>query len=400
MAKTSKNTAPSPMISKGKPADWVFIFKFNAKSFPKCDRDGSKKGIFGGTMKSYNGKYSQQYIYASSKNPKLQKGKGCIGTSLDDPLGATFDQIYNGDLNYVVWNDQFYGDPIATGSSPWGHSKGCLCWNDKGEGMVLQVSTPSWPGSGSKDFPRKTDGNTLGTIKDDDIEVSQHFFALKLTKRDVIEVLQGMQNASVLTKTSKPQIFKNGGPADIQALAKTLGKKVDSTKVVFYTLSSGAKMISKPSNVHVPPWQLVSAKLGGIPLRVASWWARPEIPSTDKNSHISCWVNGLGNHGAVEIATTGVWDGVEIGLTGGMGTGFNHAKIGVSQNAKKTWSIFGDMNQQGAIRPGSAYRGQRCTSSQNGRGGIFYAIDDPVFWKSLTALLAGKSAPLDGDTSS
>src|SRR5947199_2640123 len=35
-------------------------------------------------------------------------------------------------------------------SSPWGHSKGVLAWNDAGEGFVMQVSTPSWPASGSE----------------------------------------------------------------------------------------------------------------------------------------------------------------------------------------------------------------------------------------------------------
>src|SRR5207253_6991089 len=66
---------------------------------------------------------------------------------------------------------------------PWGHSKGTLAWNDAGEGFVLQVTTPSWPAAGSNKFPRKTDGNTLGCVKDDNVEVSQHFFALKLKDR-------------------------------------------------------------------------------------------------------------------------------------------------------------------------------------------------------------------------
>ena len=136
----------SPMVDKNHPVDWVFIFKFNAKNFPECDRGKDTSGIFGGTMRDYKGRYSQQYVFASSANPKLQKGKGCIGTSLTDPLGASFAQIYDNDCNYVLWNDQFYDAPIANGDSPWGHSKGALAWNDAGEGMVLQVSTPSWAG--------------------------------------------------------------------------------------------------------------------------------------------------------------------------------------------------------------------------------------------------------------
>ena len=66
---------------------------------------------------------------------------------------------------YVLWNDQFYGDPIATQFAPAGHSKGLLAWNELGDGMVLQVSTPIL--AGIRQFanqPRKTDGNTLGCV--------------------------------------------------------------------------------------------------------------------------------------------------------------------------------------------------------------------------------------------
>lgn len=395
MPQKNTRSAPTPMIKKNQPADWIFIFKFNGKSFPGGDRGSSKTGIFGGTFKDYDGEYSQQYVFASDKAPKLKKGKGAIGTSLNDPLGATFDQIYNGDYNYVVWNDQFYDAPLPTRPSPWGHSKGVIAWNDAGEGMVLQVSTPSWPGSGNHLHPRTKDGNTLGTIKDNDIKVSQHFFALKLSKKDVVATLAGLKNASVATDTSKPQLVKNGGPDDIQAIVKTLGKKSDSKKPILTKLSSGIKLISKPSALHVPPWQLVSAQVGKVPLRVASWWADPAIYSTEHHTHISCWANRIGEPNQVQIATTGKWKGVELGLTGGDGTQYNHAKLGVSMDAKKPLSIFGDMNQQGAIYPGSAYPRQRCSSSQNGRGGTFYVVENEILWKSMSDLLKGESAPLE-----
>ena len=100
-----------------------------------------------------------------------------------------------------------------------------LAWNEAGEGLVMQVSTPSWPAAGSNKFPRKSDGNTLGCVKDDDVEVSQHFFSLKLTKDDTVKVLQALQNASVVTDPANPQIVQNGGPADIQQLVGQLGKK-------------------------------------------------------------------------------------------------------------------------------------------------------------------------------
>ena len=157
-----------------------------------------------------------------------------------------------------------------------------VAWNAAGEGLVLQVSTPSWPAAGSKKTPRKSDGNTLGCVKDDDVEVSQHFFSLKLTKDDLVKVLKGLANASVVTDPANKQIVRNGGPADVQKLVKTLGVKSSSKTVTKDTLSSGVTLISKPSDLNVPPWQMVSALLGGVPLRAATWWAQPEIPDDDR----------------------------------------------------------------------------------------------------------------------
>lgn len=158
----------------------------------------------------------------------------------------------------------------------------------------------------------------MGYINDDNLEVSQHFFALKLTKDDVINVLKALNNASVGTDVSEPSIVKNGGPNDIQALVNTLGKKSTSTTLVEATLStSNVKIISKPSDMHVPPWQMVSARLNRLDLRVASWWANPKIESTQNGETPPCWDAALGVPGAVEIATSGVWNGTILGLEGG-----------------------------------------------------------------------------------
>jgi len=180
-----------------------------------------------------------------------------------------------------------------------------LAWNSDGSGMVMQVSTPSWPGSGNWGDPRKGDGNTLGCVTDNNVLVSQHFFALKLNKADVVLVLQALANSSVVTDPTNGQIVSNGGPADIQALVKSLGKVSTSKTAIQTKLSSGVLLISKPSYLRVPPWQMVSALLGGEPLRVASWWASPEIPTTTTATPVTCWNSTLGKPGAVEIATTG-----------------------------------------------------------------------------------------------
>jgi hypothetical protein len=383
--------APYPMLKKGHPVAWWFVFKFNSAAFPGCGAGVTRSCPFGGTPQPYTA-FGQQFAYASSESPTLQQGDGCAGDATSDPIGATFDQVFNGAFHYLIWNDQFYDDPAIQGctkecGSPWGHSKGMLAWNDAGEGLVLQVSTPSWPAAGSSKFPRKTDGNTLGCVKDNDVQVSQHFFALRLNKDDLVKVLQGLGNASVVTDPHSSQIVSNGGPADVQQLVANLGVKSSSQSYSSTTLSSGVELISKPSNLNVPPWQMVSAVLGGIPLRTATWWASPEIYSTDASTPVSCWSPSLSTPGPVEIATSGTWNGKTFGLTGGLGTNYNHAKLGVSTSGTSHYAIFGDMNQQGTLS------GNDCSSSQNGRGGLFYALTDPQLSASLSSLISGATAP-------
>ncbi|MDR3717739.1 MAG: deoxyribonuclease II family protein [Bryobacteraceae bacterium] len=384
-AMRAQESAPVPLLKQGQPVDWWFVFKFNAGALPGCGGEAQRVCTFGGTVQSYPS-FSQQFAFASSDSFELKQGSGCVGETGADPLGATFEQVYNGKRFYVVWNDQFDGNPIATKGAPAGHSKGLLAWDNDGNGLVLQVSTPSWPASGSASSPRKNDGNTLGCVTDNDVLVSQHFFALKLNKDDVIAVLKALQNASVVTDPAQPQLASNGGPPEVQALVKTLGKPSKSKTATSVKLSSGVQLISKPSGLHVPPWQMVSALLGGEPLRAATWWHSPEIPTTAADTSIGCWDASLGKPGAVEIATSGTWDGKSIGLQGIAAASGNHAKVGVSTGTH-TYAIFGDMNQQGSIAK------PNCASSQNGRGGLFYVVDNPQLFESVRDLLKGDTAP-------
>lgn len=382
--------SPSPLLEKGHPVDWWFAFKFNAAAFPGCGESAQRDCPFGGTAQDYKGKYSQQFVYASSETPSLQQGAGCVGGTLKDPVGATFDAMYNGSFNYVLWNDQFYKDPVIQGcgtscNSPWGHSKGMVAWDNNGEGFLMQVSTPSWPASGSVSTPR-TDGNTLGCIQNDNnVKVSQHFFSLKLTKDDLTKVLQALQNSSVVTDTTNKQIVRNGGPADVQNLVNQLGKKSKSTTRLDVTLSTGVELISKPSNLNVPPWQMVSATLKGVPLRTATWWANPKIDTTTQSSKIDCWSNDLGTSGPVQIAATGQWNGTTFNLIGGPQTDSNHAKFGVSTDPGRPYVIFGDLNQQGALTG-------KCSSSQNGRGGLFFVLNNKPLFDGMTNLIKGGTA--------
>ena len=412
--------APVPLLTSGQPVNWWFVFKFNTQTYPDCG-GAQRTCLFGGTVQPYKS-YGQQFAFASSLDGTLQQGGGCVGDTTTDPLGATFAQVYNGKFYYVLWNDQFCGDPMATTFAPSGHSKGMLAWNDNGDGIVLQVSTPSWPASGSSSQPRKTDGNTLGCVNDDDVLVSQHFFALKLNKADVVSVLAALANASVTTDPTQLQIVNNGGPADIQGLVRGLGAISTSKTPLTAKLSSGVLLISKPSDLNVPPWQMVSALLGGEPLRVASWWTAPEIPTTTAATPVTCWDPSLAAPGAVEIATTGIWLGMTLGFEGVSEPDGNHAKIGVSNlgrsvpnpaptrpqpryddaslspecqgrsirsfaDCRPAYVIFGDMNQQGSLS------GPNCGSSQNGRGGLFFVVQDASLYQSVRALLAGQTAP-------
>lgn len=378
--------APSPMVDQNHPSKWVAAFKFNAATFPTTATLGSC--LFGGTPQTYPS--SQHYALASAGAPTLRDGPGLIGTSTADPIGATFAKIYASGLSFVVWNDQFYRHPPIAGCAescggPWGHSKGILAWDDQGRGVVVQVTTPSWPGSGTALVPRANDGNTLGCIEDDDVKASQHFFALRLNPADTAAMLDALANASVVTDVTKPQLARIGGPTELQQRVKLLGRKSTSTSLIDVMLSSGVRLISKPSRLHVPPWQMLSARLGGIPLRTATWWASPRIPTTVAGQAIICWRNDLGTPGAVDIATTGLWAGQAIGLKGGPQPDANHAKVGVSADATHHYAIFGDLNQQGRLTA-------KCDSSQNGRGGLFFIVDDPDLHSSLSALIAGDTA--------
>lgn len=413
---------PQPLLKANTPVDWWFVFKFNANTGAGCLGKKTPACIFGGTPQDYatydkkTVVFSQQFAVASSANPTLTQpspppGNTCLGDSADDPVGATYGQIYNSpSFFYVVWNDQFDKNPMPDRASPWGHAKGIVAWDKNGNGMVMQVTTPSWPASGSKNSPRKNDGNTLGCLDDNNVMVSQHFFALKLNKDDLLKVLDALSNASVATASkAKPikQLVKNGGPADVQAAVNKIGVLAKSGKATMVTLSSGVRLISKPSNLVVPPWQMVSALLkppsasAGPALKTATWWTNPEIPPTDRAEKPECWADALPTPGPVAIAVTGTWNNKKIGLAGGPHATKNHAKFGVTEGGSETLSIFGDMNQQGTLEPvlpkktkANPHPKPTCDSSQNGRGGIFYVLNDPKLFQSVTNLLKGDLAPV------
>src|SRR5262249_29673345 len=181
VALSAEGTRPAPLLTAGAHVHWWFAFKLNAGVFPLCDANKERVCRFGGDTSFVHGTIGQHSVFASSEDGTLQSGRDCIGDETSDPVAATFDQIYNGSLNYVLWNDQFYGDPPIDPSctlpnencpGPWAHSKGMVAWNDAGEGFLMQVTTPDWPGSGSSQHERSR-GNTLGCTKDNNVGYSQ-----------------------------------------------------------------------------------------------------------------------------------------------------------------------------------------------------------------------------------
>jgi hypothetical protein len=391
---------PRPLLAKGKPVDWWFVFKFNpSDGFIGCGPiNGDRPCPFGGEPLTRQ-RFGQQFAFASSAGPKLMPGAGCLGAQLSDPVGATFDQVYNGDYFYVIWNDQFYADPPVCGHANscggrWGHSKGLLAWNDDGEGFIMQVSTPNWPGSGTSHIKRRS-GNTLGCLTHNNLTANQHFFALKLNKSDLVNVLKALKLAHVVTDPDNRQIVFNGGPPDIRKMVDALREKPAKPPVpedvLRATLSTSTPndhvvLVAKPSYLFVPPWQMLSAVLSGASERAATWRNSKDIPSTKRSTKIRCWSPQItGKPGPVAIALTGEWNGKPIRLTQPL----SHAKVGTASSGDEHYVVFGDLNQQGSIGPPTP-----CDSAQNGRGGLFFVLKNKELYDSLANLIDGNTAPL------
>lgn len=354
-------------------------------------------------------RFGLQYILASrglhGTTQPLQLHSDCIGNG-EDPLAKTFQQIYSGAAsNYVLWNDQFYDDPVPDidppcvkyCAKPWGHSKGFMAWQEDGTGFVVQVTTPDWPGSGGSQYPRKEQGNTLGCCEDDNVMVAQHFFALRLNSaNDTLAVLQALQRASVVTDTKNPQLVKlTSGPSDLKQAASQLGQQVLDILEPFQgdisarNKASKVHLIAKPSGLQVPPWHLVSSLLE-TPLRTATWWTKPAINSTHEGYHPGCWHESLKpSTPEVQVGLSGRWQNTTFSFLGVPKTDGNHAKLGHSLSGRKL-AIMSDMNQQGALDPDNPTGS--CDLSQNSRGGLFFVVEDPVFHAGLVDLMTGETA--------
>ncbi len=193
-------------------------------------------------------------------------------------------------------------------------------------------------------------------------------------------MLEAMRTASIATSIKVPQVVRNGGPPDVRDAVTKLGQ-APSSKDKFPIMQEPLSikinnkpvvLIAKPSNVSVPPWQMVSALLSGVSARAATWWTKPKIDSTLASTTNKCMDKAIkdgaikGKAGPVAIALTGEWKKSSIKLYAPS----NHAKIGVATSGNNTrYEIFGDLNQQGSLSPPPD-----CDASQNGRGGMFFVL--------------------------
>ena len=58
----------------------------------------------------------------------------------------------------------------------------------------------------------------------------------------------------------------------------------------------------------------------------------------------------------------------------------------MSTDGTHHYAIFADLNQQGRLTA-------KCDSSQNGRGGLFFIVDDPALHAAVSELIRGATAP-------
>jgi hypothetical protein len=203
-------------------------------------------------------------------------------------------------------------------------------------------------------------------------------------------VLEALANSNVVTSAGESTIRHIGGPPAIQAAAARLGQARGAATVTDAVLSSGVRLISKSPTLWAPPWQVVSAALTppgsahGPALKTATW-TPTTMHATTASGDPQCWGYAL-HPGPIAISRSGSYEHRQFGL----GMGANHAKIGVSVDAP-WYTIFSDLNEDGPLRPTDERAG--CKARQNGRGGMFFVVDNKTLHDDINVLITEPSAP-------
>ena len=131
-------------------------------------------------------------------------------------------------------------------------------------------------------------------------------------------------------------------------------------------------LISKPSNLNVPPWQMVSALLDGdVGAHGDLVGLAADLLDQEARSRSAAGTGVLKSDnkkpGDGRHRQERQLGGRTLGLIGGQRTTPRSAS---PRRVAKHYAIFGDLNQQGTINPGKG----KCDSSQNGRGGMFFVV--------------------------
>ena len=70
---------PTPLLTRGHPVNWWFVFKFNSSVFPGCSGEATRTCPFGGEVQNYRA-FSQRSVYAkAAKSTRFKRGNDCAG---------------------------------------------------------------------------------------------------------------------------------------------------------------------------------------------------------------------------------------------------------------------------------------------------------------------------------
>ena len=295
-------------------------FKFNSsKSFAGCEPASKNPGqknptmtatgnaSFGGVVQTKPA-FGQQFAFASSEDGALRQGSGCAGATLTDPIGATFDQVYNGSFHYLIWNDQFYHDPVGLGLQgrqlrrALGPLEGTARLERCGR-RLRHAGLDAGVAALGQQPVRHAQGEQgqyarLQQLEQQSARQPALLCAQADQQRCLVEVLDGAEECERGDR-SRPslQIVQNGGPPDVRKLVDDSenGRTQGRASIIKTELSSGVIMISKPSGLACAALAdgFVIADSEPTPAehaqRTATWWTKPWIPTTTNSTAIRCW---------------------------------------------------------------------------------------------------------------
>ena len=345
----------APLDGKGNPVDWWFLVKLPQGATSVCS------GCASPACPSWQGSRSGGvcYWYADSNNPTLRfysdLGFDCL-SGTNNPVTQTLNQMKG--RSYIIWNDQgsktskpgTYPDKGA----PIAHSKGAAAFGGS-TGFIMNVSTPNFP---------DPDLYTLGCQEDDNVEVSQHFFAFSVNKSGMSSWAAAVANAQLSVISQNNWIFAD----------TTVGGH--STTANLLTLQNlPVRLIVKGSKDFFIPWDYVTNSLGSS-VKALTWYASPTTPPIGTGSTMNCLYQSPARFDVDVVRSLQTPDGSFSWCGQGEASPTcNHAKIGVGIGTG--WVVAGSMNMQGNIDSTG------CESSQMGRGGDFYGFQSPSLWNGL-----------------